>query len=102
MDNLLRALRSTARASGEPSYFFSGKVSADKCRLKDESFDLDLTYITDRIIAMSFPADGYEKAFRNDVDEVAAFLQVRSFRACSWLWPHKRSRSITIDSSSSI
>lgn len=52
-------------------------MSADKCRLRDDSFDLDLTYITDRIIAMSFPADGYEKAYRNDVDEVAAFLQVR-------------------------
>ena len=56
--------------------WFTGKVSADKCRLRDESFDLDLTYITDRIIAMSFPADGYEKAYRNDIDEVATFLRV--------------------------
>lgn len=53
-------------------------MSADKCRLRDDSYDLDLTYICDRVIAMSFPADGYEKAYRNDVDEVAAFLKVLS------------------------
>lgn len=46
-----------------------------KARFKDESFDLDLTYITDRIIAMSFPATGLEAMYRNKLDDVAAMLK---------------------------
>lgn len=46
-------------------------VSADKVRYFDGQYDLDLTYITDRIIAMSFPAAGVESAYRNKIDNVA-------------------------------
>jgi hypothetical protein len=46
-----------------------------KARFIDESFDLDLTYITDRIIAMSFPATGMEATYRNKLDDVAAMLK---------------------------
>ena len=33
--------------------------SADKLRFIDGGHNLDLTYITDRIIAMAFPAEGF-------------------------------------------
>ena len=39
------------------SAFFRGKVSKKKKRFKEDGFDLDLSYITDRIIAMGFPSE---------------------------------------------
>ena len=39
--------------------------------------DLDLTYVTRRIIAMSFPSSGVMAWYRNPIREVAAFLDER-------------------------
>ena len=45
-------------------------MSGKKKRFKDDDFNLDLTYITERIIAMSFPASGVETIFRNSINDV--------------------------------
>lgn len=55
--------------------FIRRLVSQKKIRFKDDEYDLDLSYITDRIIAMAYPADGVESTFRNRIDHVASFLQ---------------------------
>ena len=49
-------------------------VSGKKKRLRERGYDLDLSYITPRLIAMSFPAQGFEKLYRNSGDTVAKFL----------------------------
>lgn len=46
-------------------------------RFQEQGFDLDLTYVTDRIIAMSFPGSGFETIYRNALKDVAKMLQKR-------------------------
>lgn len=39
-------------------------------RLRDGTYNLDLTYITPRIIAMGLPSSGLEGTYRNHIDRV--------------------------------
>lgn len=56
-------------------------VSGKKNRLDEDGFNLDLTYITPRIIAMSLPGMGVHKMYRNSIDSVSEFLNKRH-RGC--------------------
>ena len=51
-------------------------VAGPKKKTPYNGSDLDLTYITGRIIGMAFPASGFfEKAWRNSIDDVADYLK---------------------------
>ena len=56
-------------------------VSHNRNRFKDpsENVNVDLSYITDRIIAMAFPAPNgnFESVFRNNAQDVKRFLDKR-------------------------
>jgi hypothetical protein len=52
-------------------------VSKKKKRFQFGGFDLDLAYVTDRVIAMGFPSEGVEAGFRNPLPEVYRFLETR-------------------------
>jgi len=52
-------------------------VSKKKRRFIDGSVDLDLTYVTNTVIAMGYPAVGLEALYRNPAETVRAFLEGR-------------------------
>jgi hypothetical protein len=52
-------------------------VSRKKLRFVAHGVDLDLSYVTDRLIAMGFPSSGLEAWYRNPLNEVRAFLESR-------------------------
>ncbi|KAJ9446912.1 Phosphatidylinositol 3 [Diplonema papillatum] len=52
-------------------------VSKNKKRFIDSQYNLDLVYITNRIIAMGYPASGTEALYRNSMEDVENFFQQR-------------------------
>ncbi|OMJ66085.1 hypothetical protein SteCoe_37194 [Stentor coeruleus] len=55
--------------------FLREKVSGSKIRYNKQGFNLDLSYITPRIIAMSLPGEGIHKVYRNSINSVSKFLK---------------------------
>jgi len=45
-------------------------VSGKRRRLITDNYNLDITYITNRVLAMSFPAQGIESFYRNSIENV--------------------------------
>lgn len=52
-------------------------VSQNKRRYQKDGFDLDLVYVTDRIIAMSYPSSGKMSWYRNPIKEVERFFNTK-------------------------
>ncbi|XP_052277815.1 phosphatidylinositol 3,4,5-trisphosphate 3-phosphatase TPTE2-like isoform X2 [Dreissena polymorpha] len=52
-------------------------VSQNKRRYVKDGFDLDLCYITERMIAMSFPSSGVQSMYRNNIEEVSRFFETK-------------------------
>ena len=52
-------------------------VSLKKKRFQEDGYDLDLAYITDRVIAMGVPSVGMEMCYRNPADQTVDFLEER-------------------------
>jgi phosphatidylinositol-3,4,5-trisphosphate 3-phosphatase/dual-specificity protein phosphatase PTEN len=49
-------------------------VSKPRRRHVEGDYDLDLTYITSKIIATQYPSDGIEGFYRNRVEDVSSSI----------------------------
>ena len=65
---VLIALRDPHLARAAP------RVEAEEAGIQQDGFDLDLTYITEQIIAMGLPCTGVSGIYRNPQGEVIKFL----------------------------
>jgi len=46
-------------------------VSGNRRRFTQDNVNLDLTYVTPNIIAMSYPSSGIESCYRNPIERVS-------------------------------
>eukprot|EP00619_Florenciella_sp_RCC1007_P013550 CAMPEP_0205920848 /NCGR_PEP_ID=MMETSP1325-20131115/11846_1 /ASSEMBLY_ACC=CAM_ASM_000708 /TAXON_ID=236786 /ORGANISM="Florenciella sp., Strain RCC1007" /LENGTH=340 /DNA_ID=CAMNT_0053288581 /DNA_START=53 /DNA_END=1072 /DNA_ORIENTATION=- len=68
------ATRSTRSLRNRSARGIRGLVSKKKIRFTEDGFDLDLTHITPRIIAMGYPSTGSEAIYRNSATEVLDYF----------------------------
>ncbi|KAG5615033.1 hypothetical protein H5410_014857 [Solanum commersonii] len=59
------------------SFCIRNLVSKQRRRMLVGGYDLDMTYISDRILAMSFPAEHVRAVFRNPLWQVKSVLDMR-------------------------
>jgi hypothetical protein len=57
--------------------FFRKLFSHQKLRYEDQKYNLDLSYISPRLIAMALPSTGFKQLYRNKIEDVARFLHER-------------------------
>ena len=74
---LRSALSSLTGHGAPPLRFARALVSGSKRRTQVDGHDLDLTYITPRLIALGLPASGLEALYRNPLADVRAFLDAK-------------------------
>eukprot|EP00931_Biecheleriopsis_adriatica_P056725 TRINITY_DN33633_c0_g1_i1.p1 TRINITY_DN33633_c0_g1~~TRINITY_DN33633_c0_g1_i1.p1 ORF type:complete len:528 (-),score=57.15 TRINITY_DN33633_c0_g1_i1:158-1741(-) len=72
-----------------PRRWLRRKVAGGRHRFDQHGFDLDLAYVTSRVIAMGFPSHGFATCWRNPHSEVGRFLRwahgdrVRIYNLCA-------------------
>ena len=59
------------------SFYIRNLVSKKRRRMLVEGYDLDMSYITDRVLAMSFPAERMRAMYRNPLWQVQSVLDMR-------------------------
>ena len=59
-------------------------VSGKRRRFENDKYNLDITYITPKVLAMSFPASGFEQIYRNKIMHVNKYNFI-SFQVAEFL-----------------
>lgn len=61
------------------SFYIRNLVSRQRRRMLVDGYDLDMSYITDRLLAMSFPAERMRAMYRNPLWQVKSVLDMRHY-----------------------
>ena len=61
------------------SFYIRKLVSRQRRRMLVDGYDLDMSYITDRLLAMSFPAERMRAMYRNPLWQVKSVLDMRHY-----------------------
>ena len=69
-----KVLNNTGNVKLAKANIFKRLVSKKKRRIQTEYYDLDMAYITKRVIGMGFPATGCETFYRNSLIDLQSFL----------------------------
>lgn len=77
VNNAVEAKAKNAKKGSTSMFSVKGIVSKKKNRFNMDGFDLDLTYVTENVIAMGFPSQGVESLYRNSYKTVKKFLETR-------------------------
>lgn len=59
------------------SFYIRNLVSKQRRRMLVAGYDLDMSYITDHVLAMSFPAERMRAMYRNPLWQVKSVLDMR-------------------------
>ena len=62
------------KASNKKSNCLKRAVSLKKRRFENDLFDLDLAYISKKVIAMGYPSIGAESIYRNSRKDIISFM----------------------------
>ena len=68
--------------------FIKRLVSKQKRRFQDSNYDLDMSYVTEKVIAMGYPSSGIETMYRNSVSDITKFFhekhndQIKVYNLC--------------------
>uniref|UniRef100_K3WR79 Phosphatidylinositol-3,4,5-trisphosphate 3-phosphatase n=1 Tax=Globisporangium ultimum (strain ATCC 200006 / CBS 805.95 / DAOM BR144) TaxID=431595 RepID=K3WR79_GLOUD len=72
-----RDSQSQMRGFSKVSFRIKQLVSKEKRRFAEDGFNLDLTYVTNRLIAFGYPAESLEGIYRNHYKDVYNFFEKR-------------------------
>ena len=72
MDGVMQ--RDSMRGGKKKAALLQAVVSRNRRRYQDDEFNLDLSYITPRVIAMGLPGKGFYSLFRNSQQDVLSYF----------------------------
>lgn len=74
---LLNPIKDKPKNKFTKAFCLKRLVSKKKRRFEENDFDLDMTYITKRVIAMGFPSTGCESIYRNSLKDILSLFRVK-------------------------